>query len=156
MLYSIIFCLSLAVGYFSFSIVIPAMCFYAQELVFQVNSYMKLNRIEVCSYDAISSDVNLLTSNQLVSSLSAKSVDHNGEAAPIAEGKDGEIKKECNLIWMDPYSCYCALYSKLKSEHVFLQQSPLAFQNALKVKLLFSIYPPKNELAARIQFKFNM
>ncbi|KAJ8451812.1 hypothetical protein Cgig2_007295 [Carnegiea gigantea] len=69
---------------------------------------------------------------ELVSSLSANSADHKGEAAPIAEGKDGEAEKECNLIWMDPRSCCYALYSKLKSEQVLLQQSPLALQKALK------------------------
>jgi len=116
---------------------------------------MKENRIEVRNYDAISSDVILLASNQLVS-LSANSADHKAEAAPTAEGEDEEAEKECNLIWMDPRSCCYALYSKLKSDQVLLQQSPLALQKALKVKLVFSIFTQTNTLAARIQFKFNM
>lgn len=108
--------------------------FYADQrkVSLEVHSYMKENRIEVRNYDAVSSDVNLLASSQLVSSLSANSADRKGEVAPIAEGKDGEAEKESNLIWMDPRSCCYALYSKLKSEQVLLQQSPLALQKALK------------------------
>lgn len=85
----------------------------------EVHSYMKDNKIEVRDYDVISSDVALLASNQLQS-----------DSAPVAEGKDGG--KECNLIWMDSGSGCYALYSKLKSNEVLLQQSPLALPKALK------------------------
>lgn len=112
-----------------------------QKVSPEVHSYMKENKIEVRSYDAVISDVSLLASNQLVSSSSANSTDDKAakdvkagqtEAVPTQVGKDKEAVKECNLIWMDPrYGCY-ALYSKLKSDQVLVQQSPLALQKALK------------------------
>ncbi|KAL9245990.1 hypothetical protein vseg_019579 [Gypsophila vaccaria] len=87
----------------------------------EVHSYMKANKIEVRDYAAISSDVDLLASSQLGSSLSA-----------TTEGQNGEMGNACNHIWMDPGSCCYALYSKLKSDQVSLQQSPLALPKALK------------------------
>ena len=40
--------------------------------------------------------------------------------------------KECNLIWIDPGSCYYALYWKLPSDRVLQQQPPLVLSKALK------------------------
>lgn len=77
---------------------------------------MKENEIEVREYDAVSSDVIHLASNQLTSSLAKKN-----------EVEDGH-----NLIWVDPRCCF-ALYSKLNSDQVLLQPSPLALPKALKV-----------------------
>lgn len=77
---------------------------------------MKENEIEVREYDAVSSDVIHLASNQLTSSLSKKN-----------EAEDGH-----NLIWVDPRCCF-ALYSNLNSDQVLLQPSPLALPKALKV-----------------------
>ena len=50
---------------------------------------MKENEIEVREYDAVSSDVIYLASNQLTSSLSKKN-----------KAEDGH-----NLIWVDPHCC---------------------------------------------------
>ncbi|XP_074309094.1 aminopeptidase P1 [Silene latifolia] len=83
----------------------------------EVHLYLKDNKIEVRDYAAVSSDVELLASNQLESSLSEGGV---------------ETKNECSLIWMDPGSCCYALYSKLKADQVSLQQSPIALPKALK------------------------
>ncbi|KAH9619266.1 hypothetical protein KSS87_008030 [Heliosperma pusillum] len=83
----------------------------------EVHLHLKDNKIEVRDYAAVSSDVGLLASNQLESSLS--------------EGRE-ETRNECSLKWMDPGSCCYALYSKLKPDQVSLQQSPIALPKALK------------------------
>lgn len=89
-------------------------------------AYLTENKIEVRDYDAVSADVELLATNQLASSLSFNA----------AEDKIGQMGKECKFIWMDPRSCCYALYSKLKTDQVLLQQSPLALAKALKVTVL--------------------
>ncbi|KNA20979.1 hypothetical protein SOVF_047320 [Spinacia oleracea] len=88
----------------------------------EVFAYLTENKIEVRDYDAVSADVELLATNQLASSLSFNA----------AEDKIGQMGKECKFIWMDPRSCCYALYSKLKTDQVLLQQSPLALAKALK------------------------
>ncbi|WOH00336.1 hypothetical protein DCAR_0519695 [Daucus carota subsp. sativus] len=102
----------------AFAIVTPASAFFyvdKRKLSSEVNSHMKENEIEVREYDAVSSDVIHLASNQLTSSLSKKN-----------EAEDGH-----NLIWVDPRCCF-ALYSNLNSDQVLLQPSPLALPKALK------------------------
>lgn len=91
--------------------------FYVDErkLLSEVNSHMEENGIEVRNYDAVSSDVISLASGQLTSSLTNKN-----------EAEDGH-----KLIWIDPRCCF-ALYSKLNSDQVLLQPSPLALPKALK------------------------
>ncbi|KAK1357538.1 putative Xaa-Pro aminopeptidase P [Heracleum sosnowskyi] len=102
----------------AFAIVTPVSAFFyvdKRKLSSEANSHMKENEIEVREYDAVSSDVIHLASNQLISSLAKKN-----------EAEDGH-----NLIWVDPRCCF-ALYSKLNSDQVLLQPSPLALPKALK------------------------
>lgn len=101
---------------------------------------MKKNNIEVRDYDAVSADVDLLASNQLDSSLSVNAAEDKAVSCTTPEHKTGDMRKEFNFVWMDPRSCCYALYSKLKSDQVFLQQSPLALAKALKVTLLSCLY----------------
>ncbi|KAL2905618.1 Aminopeptidase P1 [Bienertia sinuspersici] len=91
----------------------------------EVLSYMKENKILVREYTQVSADVDLLAANQLVSSLS-----FNAAEDKAASGSTSEL--DYRFIWMDPRSCCYALYSKLKSDKVLLQQSPLALAKALK------------------------
>ena len=96
---------------------------------------MKEIHVEVRDYNSVSADVNLLSSNHLVSSLPL-----NAAEDKVASGSTAEHKTaECNFIWMDSRSCCYALYSKLKSDQVLLQQSPIALSKALKVTLLSSM-----------------
>ncbi|GAA0151268.1 protease [Lithospermum erythrorhizon] len=81
----------------------------------EVNSFMEKNGIEVRDYFAVSTDVELLASNQLSSS-------------PPADTKESNT----NLIWVDPGTCCFALYSKLSSDKVLFKQSPVALPKALK------------------------
>uniref|UniRef100_A0A803KVX7 Xaa-Pro aminopeptidase P n=1 Tax=Chenopodium quinoa TaxID=63459 RepID=A0A803KVX7_CHEQI len=109
----------------AFAVVTSAATFFyadQQKVSPEVQTYMMENKIEVRDYDAVGADVDLLAFNQLASSLSVNA----------AENKSGEMGKDCNFIWMDPRSCCYALYSKLKSDQVLLQQSPLALAKALK------------------------
>ncbi|KAK9749877.1 hypothetical protein RND81_02G157000 [Saponaria officinalis] len=125
----------------AFAVVTTGAAFFyvdQRKLSPEVQSYLKENKIEVRDYAAVSSDVDLLPSNQLHSCLSAdagdKLVKHMSPAGSDsnAERKEEEIGKEHHLVWMDPGSCCYALYSKLKPDQVSLQQSPLALPKALK------------------------
>ena len=90
---------------------------------------MQENRIEVREYDAVSSDVALLASNQLDQDTGVNS-GQNG----VCENDTCEAEENYNdLIWVDPGSCCYALFSKLDANKVLLQQSPLALAKALKV-----------------------
>ncbi|KAL8266128.1 hypothetical protein R6Q59_003472 [Mikania micrantha] len=95
--------------------------FYVDErkLSSEVKSYMEENNIIVKDYSAVSSDVALLASNQL---LSAKETQSNGAI---------ESEDDSHKIWVDPRCCY-SLYSALSSDQVLLQQSPLALPKSLK------------------------
>lgn len=91
---------------------------------------MEENEIRVREYGEISSDVALLACNQLSPS----------PATDIAENDMNEDGgKNCGFIWVDPCSCCYALFSKLNSDMVLLQQSPLALAKALKVGYPFSL-----------------
>lgn len=94
----------------------------------QVDSSMKENGISVQEYEAVSSDIVLLASNQLNSSSAVKGAQGNG-----GEEKEGS---DNDLVWVDPSACCYALYSKLNSDKVLLQRSPLALPKALKVMQL--------------------
>ncbi|XP_044469572.1 aminopeptidase P1-like [Mangifera indica] len=87
----------------------------------EVNFALKESGIEIRDYNAVSRDVVLLESDQLNSSL----INIQGNGTKEAEGK-------ADLIWVDPCSCCYALYSKLNSDKVLMQQSPLALAKALK------------------------
>lgn len=119
----------------AFAVVTSAAAFFyvdQQKVSPEVISQMKKNNIEVRDYDAVSADVDLLASNQLESSLSVNAAEDKAVSGTTPEHKTGDMRKECNFVWMDPRSCCYALYSKLKSDQVFLQQSPLALAKALK------------------------
>lgn len=96
----------------------------------QVNSHMEENGIEVREYGEVSSDVVLLASNQL-------------RPSPVTDITENDINEEeektCGFIWVDPGSCCYALYSKLDSDKVVLQQSPLAIAKAIKVAYPLSL-----------------
>lgn len=85
---------------------------------------MEENNIIVKDYSAVSSDVALLAYNKLTS---AKETQYNG----VVDSEDNSHK-----IWVDPRCCY-SLYSKLNSDQVLLQQSPLALPKSLKVIYVF-------------------
>lgn len=88
-----------------------------RKVSLEVNSYMEENGIEVKEYAAVISDAALLSANQLNLSTASKGTQTG--------------KNNSGLIWADPSCCY-ALYSKLNSEEVLLQQSPLALAKAIK------------------------
>lgn len=88
-----------------------------RKVSLEVNSYMEENGIEVKEYAAVISDAALLATNQLNLSTASKGTQTG--------------KNNSGLIWADPSCCY-ALYSKLNSEEVLLQQSPLALAKAIK------------------------
>lgn len=100
----------------------------------QVDSFFKESGIEVRDYDEVSSDVVLLSSNQLNSSSAVKETPTDVQA----NGRNEVEGNNNNFIWVDPGSCCYALYSKLNSDKVLLQPSPLALAKALKVVLALS------------------
>ncbi|KAL3527076.1 hypothetical protein ACH5RR_011732 [Cinchona calisaya] len=112
-----------------------------RKLSTEVDSYMKENGIEVRDYGAVTSDVDLLASDQLTPSSSTnfakadvpKSMNNNSADRGIIDNNMGEAGGNSNdFIWVDPGTCCFALYSKLNVEKVLLQQSPLALPKALK------------------------
>ncbi|KAK9265713.1 hypothetical protein L1049_025307 [Liquidambar formosana] len=107
----------------------------------EVNHYMEENGIEVREYNAVISDVVLLASNQLNLSSAAKGIQaevptdmelNPSDTHAPGNGLNEAEENNCDLIWADPGSCCYALYSKLNSEKVLLQQSPLALAKAIK------------------------
>lgn len=106
----------------------------------QVNSYLNENEIEVQEYSAVSSDVALLASNELIP-LSVLKGTETAIKKDVAsetvitghEKEEVEGKNNLDRIWADPGTCCYALYSKLESDKVLLQQSPLALAKAIKV-----------------------
>lgn len=100
----------------------------------QVNTCMEENGIEVRDYAAVSSDVVLLASDQLDSTSTVKGT--NAEVNKTEITGNGSTEGEGNnidLVWVDSALCCFALYSKLNSEKVLMQPSPLALAKALKV-----------------------
>ncbi|KAF8409917.1 hypothetical protein HHK36_002436 [Tetracentron sinense] len=107
----------------------------------EVHSYMEENGIEVRDYGAVDSDVVLLASSQLNPSSAANGTQtkvpnnwgvNSTEIGLAGNGKDEVEEKNPNLIWADSGSCCYSLYSKLNSNQVLLQQSPLALAKAIK------------------------
>ncbi|CAI8583814.1 unnamed protein product [Vicia faba] len=90
----------------------------------KVKTHLEENGIEIKEYTEVSIDVALLATNELDSVSTTKSL----------KGKHQTGEESSNLIWDDPTSCCCALYSKLNPDTVLLQQSPLALPKALKVE----------------------
>lgn len=122
---------------------------------------MTKNGIEVRDYGVVESDVASLASGeqQMFSSLPNVEFTEDGSnglwslmrlAWLLTGNKEGvDEEKKHNLIWVDPVTGCFALYSKLPSDQVLLQQSPLALAKALKVnmRIFFSIAGCKyNEL----------
>lgn len=105
----------------------------------EVRLYMEQNGIEVRDYSAVITDVSLLASNQLNLSSFVKGpeVRANMEvelsSIDIAGSNGTKVESQSSgLIWLDPAQCCYVLYSKLNSDKVLLQQSPLALAKALK------------------------
>ncbi|XP_020276983.1 probable Xaa-Pro aminopeptidase P [Asparagus officinalis] len=96
----------------------------------EVQSYMSNNGIEVREYKVVESDASLLASGKLSCSGARK------EACDEAQKT-----RENGKIWIDPVSCCLALYSKLASDRVIMQQSPLALAKAIKVLSLMHLNP---------------
>ncbi|KAA0036249.1 hypothetical protein IC582_018407 [Cucumis melo] len=105
----------------------------------EVRLYMEQNGIEVRDYSAVITDVSLLASNQLNLSSFVKgsevraNVEVELSSIDIAGSNGTKVESQSSgLIWVDPAQCCYALYSKLNSDKVLLQQSPLALEKALK------------------------
>ncbi|XP_039114032.1 aminopeptidase P1 [Dioscorea cayenensis subsp. rotundata] len=79
----------------------------------EVHNHMVQNGIEIKEYNLVEFDVSLLGSGQLSCSGVGEEVKHL-------------------VTWIDPNSCCLKLYSKLSSDQVLMQQSPLALPKALK------------------------
>lgn len=94
-------------------------------VLFQVQTHLVENGIEIRDYTAVSSDVTLLATDELDADKSANNKSVNGEHQAEENNND--------LIWADPGSCCYALYAKLNPDSVLLHQSPLALAKALKV-----------------------
>ncbi|XP_057959213.1 aminopeptidase P1 [Malania oleifera] len=123
----------------AFAIVTSDLAFFyvdKRKLSLEVSSYMKGNGVEVRDYDAVCSDVILLASGQLNPSAAANvtqtEIRKSGETDKMGNGTNKVGEDNYDLIWIDPSSCCYALYSKLNSDKVLLQQSPLALAKALK------------------------
>ncbi|KAK3035251.1 hypothetical protein RJ639_033885 [Escallonia herrerae] len=95
-----------------------------------VSSYMEENGIEVREYDAVSSDVALLATEQLPPFSKHMEID-SSETGITGNGTNVAQEESHNRIWLDPRCCF-ALYSKLNSDQVLLQPSPLALAKAIK------------------------
>lgn len=119
-----------------------------RKVTSEVVKYLSENGITIRNYEAVLSDSELLSSGQLLGIMKNggleefKSLEKDSNNASDSEEKGLEtvynnFKEETatekhNLIWIDPGSCCYALYSKLSSDRVLQQQSPLALSKALK------------------------
>lgn len=105
--------------------------------------YLEKNGIEVRDYSAVIVDVSSLTSNQQNLSSFVKGPEVSGTVEELSSiditGSNGtKVESQSpGLVWVDPAQCCYALYSKLNSDKVLLQQSPLALAKALKVAFQF-------------------
>ncbi|XP_023003082.1 probable Xaa-Pro aminopeptidase P [Cucurbita maxima] len=104
----------------------------------EVRLYLEKNGIEVRDYSAVIVDVSSLTSNQQNLSSFVKGPEGSATVEELSSiditGSNGtEVESQSpGLVWVDPAQCCYALYSKLNSDKVLLQQSPLALAKALK------------------------
>ncbi|XP_028775617.1 aminopeptidase P1 isoform X2 [Neltuma alba] len=111
-----------------------------QKVSAEVKTHLEVNGIEIRDYTAVSSDVALLAVDELdaVSTVRGTSTELTEEASKTLSETGVRVNGSsqadgCNdLIWADPGSCCYALYSKLNSDKVHLQQSPVALAKALK------------------------
>lgn len=98
-------------------------------------------------YSRVHSDVSLLASGQLLHSMSLHSKYESNTAGGNELGSvdttnhigNEDEKGKHRITWIDPSSCCFVLYSKLASDKVLLQPSPLALAKALKVTLKITI-----------------
>ena len=95
----------------------------------QLKLHLEENGIEIREYSAVSSDVELLASNQL------KHVDIKAVGNGTYEAEENDYE----LIWADPGTCCYALYKKLNFENALLKPSPLALAKALKVTFIIFV-----------------
>ncbi|XP_068653740.1 aminopeptidase P1 isoform X2 [Aristolochia californica] len=107
-----------------------------QKITPEVATHLADNGIEVREYGAVEKDVELLATGYLKSSVAVNDsqTEHkrNGKEATACNNHDETEKGKGNLVWMDPATGCFALYSKLPSDQVLLQPSPLALAKALK------------------------
>ncbi|KAF5738167.1 Xaa-Pro aminopeptidase P isoform X1 [Tripterygium wilfordii] len=111
-----------------------------RKMSIEVKSHLEENGIEVRDYVAVSSDAGLLASNELDSSFvvkgtvneQSKDMEINSGGNATEDSKSEEEGSDNDLIWVDPASCCYAVFSKLNSDNVLLQRSPLALAKALK------------------------
>lgn len=131
-------------------VTIDSAFFYVDKmkLTSEVEKHLCENGITVRNYEAVLSDLELLSSGQLLGSMKNEGLeefeslekDSNDAISPGEKGqesvynnfKEETVTEKHNLIWIDPGSCCYALYSKLPSDRVLQQQSPLALSKALK------------------------
>ncbi|KAK1324055.1 hypothetical protein QJS10_CPA02g00418 [Acorus calamus] len=95
----------------------------------EVRSYVSENGIEIRDYGSVESDVVSLASGKLGISFSPEDSRNDIQIEDVNENGP---KGKKNLIWVDPATCCFALFSKLSSDQIVLQQSPLALAKALK------------------------
>lgn len=113
----------------------------------EVEKYFAENGIEIRNYEALVSDLELLSSGLLLGSMKNgvleepanlgnkrdKDTEYEEKEEVQSDPSENEVTKEKhNLIWIDSGSCCFALYTRLPSHQVLQQQSPLALSKALK------------------------
>ncbi|KAG9440931.1 hypothetical protein H6P81_021096 [Aristolochia fimbriata] len=107
-----------------------------QKITPEVATHLANNGIEVRDYLVVEKDVELLATGALKSLVAVKDsqTEHieKGEETTACNNHNETKKVKGNLIWMDPVSGCFALYSKLPSDQVLLQPSPLALAKSLK------------------------
>ncbi|XP_026433183.1 aminopeptidase P1-like isoform X3 [Papaver somniferum] len=121
----------------AFAIVTTVSAFFyvdKMKISTEVHSHLEKNGIQVCDYDSVSSDVALLASGQLDSAIKGSQTEalNDQEISSSRNGENGAKETNPDLVWLDSGSCCYALYSKLNSRQVLLQQSPLALPKAVK------------------------
>jgi Xaa-Pro aminopeptidase len=97
--------------------------------VIQVEKYMAENGIDIKGYDMVASDASLLASGKLKGSAGRDSLDGDKDINGTANSK----------FWIDSTSCCLAIYSKLSSHQVLMQQSPIALPKAVKVNFIATV-----------------
>uniref|UniRef100_A0A0D6R2D6 Xaa-Pro aminopeptidase n=1 Tax=Araucaria cunninghamii TaxID=56994 RepID=A0A0D6R2D6_ARACU len=98
-----------------------------RKVTSEVEKHLIDNGIEIRNYDAVLSDSELLSCGQLLGTKKNGVLEKEGDLS-----QKETVKEKHNLIWIDPGSCCFALFSRLPSDRVLQQQSPLALSKALK------------------------
>lgn len=126
----------------------------------QIQEYLSENGVEVRDYEAVFQDVGDFASeqhsavkkasqNKPTEGIAVDGSHRNGhqivEIAAIPEPKvvddledltkhnNGVNSEQNSLIWIDPATCSYSVYSRVPTDRVLLQQSPLTLAKALKV-----------------------